>query len=115
MALEKYFKEGRAHTVAFFLTFHNTTGIVGGDNEFDGHLAAEVDGEDTDLSLAGEGGTDGCGNDLREGKGDAMGLDVRELAMVELLDKEGEEVEPSSLPSRFLLRREFSLSTAATS
>jgi len=67
------------------------------------------------LSLAGEGGTDGCGNDLREGKGDAMGLDVRELAMVELLDKEGEEVEPSSLPSRFLLRREFSLSTAATS
>ena len=51
MALEKYFKEGRAHTVAFFLTFHNTTGIVGGDNEFDGHLAAEVDGEDTDLKL----------------------------------------------------------------
>ena len=52
---------------------------------------------------------------MREGKGDAMGLDVRELAMVELLDKEGEEVEPSSLPSRFLLRREFSRSTAATS
>ena len=56
-------------------------------------------------SLAGEGGTEDCGNDLREGKGDAMGLDVRELAMVELLDKEGEEVDPSSLPSRFLLRR----------
>ena len=91
-----------------------TSGIVGGDNEFDGHLA-EVGGEDTDLSLAGEGGTDGCGNDLRDGKGDAMGLDVRELAMVELLDIEGEEVELSSLPSRFLLRREFSLSTAATS
>ena len=52
---------------------------------------------------------------MREGKGDAMGLEVRELAMVELLDKEGEEVDPSSLPSRFLLRREFSLSTAATS
>jgi hypothetical protein len=52
---------------------------------------------------------------LREGKGDAIGLDVREIVMVELLDKEGEEVEPSSLPSRLLLRREFSLSTAATS
>jgi len=44
-----------------------------------------------------------------------MGLDVRELAMVELLDKEGEEINPSSLPSRLLLRREFNLSTAATS
>ena len=44
-----------------------------------------------------------------------MGLEVRELAMVELVDRKGEEVDPSSLPSRFLLRREFSLSTAATS
>ena len=52
---------------------------------------------------------------MREGKGDAMGLEVRELAMVELLDKEGDDVDPSSLPSRLLLRREFSLSTAATS
>jgi len=77
--------------------------------------AIERRNESAFLSLAGEGGTDGCGNDLREGKGEAMGLDVRELAMVELLDKEGEEVDPSSLPSRLLLRREFSLSTAATS
>ena len=52
---------------------------------------------------------------MREGKGEAMGLAVRELAIVELLDREGEEVDPSSLPSRFLLLREFSLSTAATS
>ena len=31
--IRQVFKEGRAHTVAFFLTFHNTTGIVGGDND----------------------------------------------------------------------------------
>ena len=82
--------------------------------KFDGHVVDD-DGMATDLSLAGEGGTDGCGNEWREGKGDAMGLEVRELAMVELVDKKGEEVDPSSLPSRFLLLREFSLSTAATS
>ena len=74
----------------------------------DDDVVDDQDGEDDDLS-------DGCGNDLREGKGEAMGLEVRELAMVELLDREGEEVDPSSLPSRFLLLREFSLSTAATS
>ena len=81
------------------------------------------DGVDGDLSLAGEGGTDGCGSDLRDGNGEAIGLEVRELdmeefldkGMVEPLDKEAEEVELSSLPSLFLLRRELSLSTAATS
>ena len=81
------------------------------------------DGVDGDLSLAGEGGTDGCGSDLRDGNGEAIGLEVRELDMeefldkdmVEPLDKEGEEVELSSLPSLFFLRRELSLSTAATS
>ena len=81
------------------------------------------DGVDGDLSLAGEGATDGCGSDLRDGNGEAIGLEVRELdmeefldkGMVEPLDKEGEEVELSSLPSLFLLRRELSLSTAATS
>ena len=81
------------------------------------------DGVDGDLSLAGEGGTDGCGSDLRDGNGEAIGLEVRELDMeefldkdtVEPLDKEAEEVELSSLPSLFLLRRELSLSTAATS
>ena len=81
------------------------------------------DGVDGDLSLAGEGGTDGCGSDLRDGNGEAIGLEVKELDMEEFLDKdmvepldnEGEEVELSSLPSLFLLRREFSLSTAATS
>ena len=101
VALDKNFKEGWAHT-AFFATFHNTAcWLTGDDDVVDGQ-----DGEDDDLS-------DGCGNDLREGKGEAMGLEVRELAMVELLDRE--EVGPSSLPSRFLLLREFSLSTAATS
>ena len=81
------------------------------------------DGVDGDLSLAGEGATDGCGSDLRDGNGEAIGLEVRELDMeefldkdmVEPLDKEAEEVELSSLPSLFLLRRELSLSTAATS
>ena len=65
------------------------------------------DGVDGDLSLAGEGGTDGCGSDLRDGNGEAIGLEVRELDMeefldkdmVEPLDKEAEEVELSSLPS----------------
>ena len=45
-------------------------------------------------------------------------LDMEEFldkGMVEPLDKEAEEVELSSLPSLFLLRRELSLSTAATS
>ena len=81
------------------------------------------DGVGGDLSLAGEGGTDGCGSDLRDGNGEAIGLEVKELDMeefldkdmVEPLDKEAEEVELSSLPSLFLLRRELSLSTAATS
>ena len=81
------------------------------------------DGVDGDLSLAGEGATDGCGSDLRDGNGEAIGLEVKELdmeefldkGMVEPLDKEAEEVELSSLPSLFLLRRELSLSTAATS
>jgi len=85
--------------------------------------AIESRKESAFLSLAGEGGTDGCGSDLRDGNGEAIGLEVKELDMeefldkdmVEPLDKEAEEVELSSLPSLFLLRRELSLSTAATS